>query len=342
MKKVNLKQGTLEWDIARQTRIGGSEVFDIVRYYATDQELQNCGINAEKFKAEAPYTSVWALYHKILDDGEYQREELAPEFAEYGHAVEPYGLYVLQKSRSKRLKAGEVYADDRLIASLDISGVAEEIDIRPFDRGEGTPQIGQKFVCEQKSMMPQKVKSGIPYKYLIQAQYQLIATGAKFYILQIMVLNNDTVYERGKIVQMSVKKRKEYLADKLSVSNYYIAPNLHLATLIKTCLSRFFSAVDERKEPTPFIETDPQRNIIHSIRCNSLFSNDRVIDPGIVLAYYIGIKQKADAAEQERKKALQQFVELAKDLNGCKFKDRNGNTAQFSASGAFLVKEAKE
>lgn len=342
MKKVNLKQGTLEWDLARQTRIGGSEVFDIVRYYATEQELQNCGINAEAFKSEMPYTSAWALYHKILDDGEYQREELPPELAEYGHAVEPYGLYMLQKGRSKRLKAGEVYADDRLIASLDISGVAEEIDIRPFDRGEGAPQIGQKFVCEQKSMMPQKVKSGIPYKYLIQAQYQLIATGAKFYILQIMVLSNDTVFERGKIVQMSVKKRKGYLADKLSVSNYYIAPNLHLAALIKTCLSRFFSAVDERKEPTPFIDTDSQKNILHSIRCNSLFSIDRIIDPGIALAYYIGIKQKADEAEQERKDILQKFVELAKDLNGCKFKDRNGNTAQFSASGAFLVKEAKE
>ena len=191
-------------------------------------------------------------------------------------------------------------------------------------------------------MMPQMVKNGIPYKYLIQAQYQLIATGAQFYILQVMVLENDTIFERGKIVQMSLKKRKEYLTDKLSVSHYYFAPNEHLAALIKTCLERFFLAVDERKEPTPFIETDSQRNIIHSIRCNSLFSKDRVIDPDISLACYIGIKQKADAAEQERKDILQKFVELAKDLNGCKFKDRNGNTAQFSASGAFLVKEAKE
>ena len=341
MKKVKLKQGTLAWENARATRIGGSEVFDIVRYYATEQELQNCGINPERFKEEKPYTTAWALYHKVLDDGEYQREELAPEFAEYGHAVEPYGLYVLQKSHQKRLKAGEVYADDRLIASLDISGTAEKVDIRPFDRGSGSPKLGQRFVCEQKSMMPQMVKNGIPYKYLVQAQYQLMTTGADFYILQLMVLKNDTVFERGKIVQMSLKKRKEYLADKLSVSNFYIASNEHLAALIKTCLERFFKAVEERNEPTPFIATDSQKNIIHSIRCNSLFSKERVISCGAAIKNYLKAKARVDAAEQDRKDMLQRFfIERAKELNGCKFKDEDGNTAQFSASGAFLVKEA--
>ena len=54
MKKVKLKQGTLAWEKARESRIGSSEVFDIVRYYSTDEELQNCGINAEDFKSEKP------------------------------------------------------------------------------------------------------------------------------------------------------------------------------------------------------------------------------------------------------------------------------------------------
>ena len=66
MKKAKLKQGTLAWEKAKATRIGSSEIFDIVKYYATDEELQNCGINAEDFRLEKPYTTVWALYHKIL------------------------------------------------------------------------------------------------------------------------------------------------------------------------------------------------------------------------------------------------------------------------------------
>ncbi|MEG2021596.1 MAG: hypothetical protein RR087_07460, partial [Oscillospiraceae bacterium] len=78
MKKTNLKQGTLAWEKARESRIGSSEIFDIVRYYATDEELQNCGISAEAIRAEKPYTTTWALYHKMQNDGIYQRGELPP------------------------------------------------------------------------------------------------------------------------------------------------------------------------------------------------------------------------------------------------------------------------
>ena len=69
MKKVKIKQGTLAWEKLRETRIGSSEVFDIVKYYVSGEELQNCGINAEAFYAEKPYTTTWALYHKLLNDG---------------------------------------------------------------------------------------------------------------------------------------------------------------------------------------------------------------------------------------------------------------------------------
>lgn len=337
MKKVNLKQGSLAWDAARQTRIGGSEVFDIVRYYATDQELQNCGLDAEKFKEEKPFSSAWALYHKVLDDDQYHREELPPELAEYGHAAEPYGLSVLQKGRARKLHAGDVYADERLIASLDISGVAEAVDVRPFDRGDGQPKIGQRFVCEQKAMNPQSAKSGIPYKYLVQAQYQLMATGADFFILQVMVLKNDTVFERGRITQMSLKRRKEYLAENMTVSHYYFAANRHLEALIRVCLDRFFDAVEARNEPRAYIVTDSQRNIISTIRANSMFAKDRIVKTD--LTAYLKAKDAADEAERERKAVIQTFVDKAMDYNACKFDDDHGNTAQFSASGAFLVKE---
>ncbi len=336
MKKTKLKQGTLDWEKARATRIGGSEVFDIVRYYATDEELNNCGINAEAFKAEKPYTTAWALYHKLLNDGIYQKAELAPEFAEYGHAVEPYGLSVLQRGRRLKLKPGAVYASDRLIASLDISGYSEIIDERPFNYGAGRVKQGRKFVCEQKSMMPKVVKNGIPFKYIIQAQYQLAMTGADFYILQIMVLRDDTVFERGKITQMSLKKRCEYLDKVMSVTHVYFANNEHLSALIKTCLDRFFADVDEKREPTPFIANDSQRNIIESIRINSAYSKDGITDYD--LSGYIAAKSAADEAESLRKAELQKITETAKKENTSRFRSSDGATGSFSASGAFLLK----
>lgn len=338
MKKVKLKQGTLAWEKARESRIGSSEVFDIVRYYSTDEELQNCGINAEDFKAEKPYTSVWALYHKIKNDGLYHKEALHPMFAEYGHAVEPYGVRVLQKGRAKKLKPGEVFINERLIASLDISGNAEEIDIRPYDFGSGKPKIGQRFVCEQKSIMPQAIKKGVPYKYIIQAQYQITMMKASFYILQFMALKEDSEFIRGKICQMSLKKRYEYLDNNMTVSHYYLKNNVHLSRLIEECIKRFFSDVDNNNEPAAYIEYDTPKNIIESIRLNTYFNDKSTHD--IDLSLYAKLKSEEDEAILKRKNELQKIVDIAKENNVCRFRSPDGTTAMFVKDGSFRLREA--
>ena len=339
MKTVRVKQGTLAWEKLRESRIGSSEIFDIVRYYATDEELQNCGINAEKFRAEKPYTTAWLLYHKMLGDGVYKREALAPEFAEYGHAAEPYGVHVLQRGRRKKLKPGKVYVNDRLIASLDIEGIAENIDEVPFDYGDGTPKEGQKFACEQKTMMPQVIKHGIPFKYIIQAQYQILETKADFFILQIMVLDEDTPFIRGKICQMSKQKRFSYLDENMRVAMYCFKNNEHLAQLIDECIKRFFEAVDNRDEPTPFIDCDSQQNIIESIRLNSAYSEDMTLEYD--LSAFGKAKTAEETAEKSRKDELQRIVELAHKNNACRFRAPDGSTAVFSKNGRFLYRPAE-
>ena len=338
MKKVKIKQGTLAWEKARENRIGSSEIFDIVRYYATDEELHNCGINAEDFKSEKPYTTVWALYHKIKNDGLYHKEALSPMFAEYGHAVEPYGVRILQKGRTKRLKPGEVFLNERLIASLDISGISEEKDIRPYDFGSGKPKIGQHFVCEQKTILPQVIKNGMPYKYIIQAQYQITKTNADFYILQFMVLKEDSEFIRGKVCQMSLKKRYEYLDNNMTVSHYYFKNNIHLSRLIEECIKRFFSDVDNSKEPKPFLEYDSSRNIIESIRLNTFYNDESTHD--IDLSFYLRLKSEEDEAISKRKTELQKIVDIAKEKNVCRFKSPDGTTAMFAKDGSFRLREA--
>lgn len=342
MKKVKLKQGTLAWEKAKENRIGGSEVFDVVRYYAADEELQNCGINAEDFKKEKPYTSAWALYHKMKADGLYKREALAPEFAEYGHAAEYYGYDVLRRGRDKKIIQGEVYADDRLIVSLDLSGTAEYIDTQvPFSYGEGCPKIGQKFVCEQKTMMPAKTKNPVPFKYIVQAQHQITKVKADFFILQIMVLKEDSAFLRGKICQMSKATRIKFLDDNnvMSVSHLYFNNNYHLAQLIETCIDRFFNAVDNDEEPTPYIANDSQQNIIECIRANSLYAPDKTIEYN--LQNYINAKTTEDKGKIQKLSEMQKIIEKAKEQNACKFQSTDGTTASFSKNGRFLVKEAR-
>lgn len=340
MKKVKLKQGSLTWEKAKTVRIGGSEVFDLVRYYATDDELQNCGLNAEDFRDEKPYTTAWAMYHKILNDGIYKKEALSPEFAEYGHTAEPYGVHILSVGRQKKLKPGEVYINENMIASLDISGTAEEIDEVPFDYGDGSPKRGQKFVCEQKTMQPQMIKNGVPFKYIIQAQYQIMMTEADFFILQLMILHEDTPFIRGKLCGMSKKKRFAYMDENMTVKHLYFKNNIALAELIKLCIGRFFTAVSERNEPAPFLECDKQKNIIEAVRLNSLYSDDNVQEYD--LCKYINAKKAEEIAKKAKDAEMVNIIENAMKNNACRFVSADGSTAKFSKSGSFLVSEAEK
>lgn len=341
MKSQKIKQGTRAWEVAKETRIGGSEVFDIVRYYATEEELQNCGLDAKKFKEELPFVSAWALYHKLINDDVYQKPLLEPEYAEYGLAMETYGLNFLQKDRTNKLCKGKVFMNDKLIASLDISGISEEIDVRPFDFGNGIVRVGEKFVCEQKTISP--FKDSLPLKYVIQAQYQLILSNSKFFILQAMILDNDTPFERGKIVSLaetSKKKFLEYVQDKVKVQHIYFNYNDALAQLIKVCLDRFFNAVENRIEPTPYVQVDKVSSIIKCVRQNSFYNPDLI--KKFDLSDYVQCKKNYDEADRLKKEALQKIIEFAIANNCSRFVGDDGYSASFSSDGKFLVREPKE
>lgn len=341
MKKLNIKQGTRAWETAKESRIGSSEIFDIVRYYATDIELQNCGIDAKKFKEELPFVSTWALYHKLINDGVYQKALLDPALGEYGLAMEYYGLKLLQQNRVSKLKKGQVYISDKLIASLDISGISEEIDVRNFDYGGGKIKPGLNFVCEQKTITP--YKDHLPLKYVIQAQYQITMSKHKFFMLQLMILENDTDFERGKIVSLantSKSKFLNYVKDKVRVQYVFFNHNEALSQLIKVCLDRFFNDVDNRKEPTPYIQVDSISNIIVSIRQNSFYNPD--LTKEFDLSSYANAKSIYDEADKNKKAEMQKIIEFALQNNCCKFVSPSGHTASFASNGRFLLKEPKE
>ncbi len=341
MKRISLKQGTRAWESAKESRIGSSEVFDIVRYYASDNELQNCGINAELFREEQPFVSTWALYHKIINDGVYRKPLLEPYLTEYGLAMEKYGLHCLQKDRRLKLKKGVVYISNKLIASLDISGISESIDEQPFDYGNRIIRAGKRFVCEQKTISP--FKDHLPLKYIIQAQYQILMSNADYFMLQAMILDNDAPFERGKIVSLANTNKKkffEYVTPKVKVQYFRFNNNEALASLIKLCLDRFFKDVENRQEPKPFLETDKVSNIICSIRNNSFYNPDLAKE--FDLSHYIEAKKRYDLAEQDKQAEMQRIIDFAKENNCSKFYSKDGTTASFSANGRLLIKESKE
>ena len=341
MKKMKIKQGTRAWETAKETRIGSSEVFDIVRYYATETELQNCGIDAKKFKEELPFVSTWALYHKLINDGIYQKPLLDPALGEYGLAMEYYGLKLLQENRKNKLKKGQVFISDKLIASLDISGVSEEIDVREFDYGTGKIKPGLKFVCEQKTITP--YKDHLPLKYIIQAQYQITMSKHNYFLLQLMMLENDTDFERGKIVSLAnTSKRKfiEYVKNKVKVQYIYFNHNEALSQLIKVCLDRFFKDVEQRKEPSPYVQIDSVNNIIISVRQNSFYNPELIKE--LDLSAFAKSKEIYDEAEKNKKAEMQKIIDFAMKNNCSRFVSPSGHTASFASNGRFLLKAPKE
>jgi hypothetical protein len=338
MKKLKIKQGTRAWENIKEKRIGSSEVFDIVRYYATDTELHNCGVDAKQFREETPFVTTWALYHKIIGDGVYQKPLLEPEYGEYGLAMEQYGLKVLQENRQFKLRKGDVYVNDRLIASLDISGLAEEVDVEKLG---GKVKVGDNFVCEEKTITP--YKDHLPLKYIIQAQYQISHSNSKFFILLAMILNKDTPFERGKIVSLantSKKKFLEYVKDKVNVQLIYFNNNEALAQLINVCLERFFKDVEDRKEPKPFIVVDSMSNIMTSIRQNSFYNPDLIKEYD--LNEFTICKENFEKAKKAKEDAQQKIIEFAMENNCSRFVGSNGYSAMISSNGRFLLKEPKE
>ena len=338
MKKMKIKQGTRAWECLKESRIGSSEVFDIVRYYASNDELQNCGFDAKKFKDELPFVTTWALYHKMLKDDIYQKPLLAPELGEYGLAMEAYGLKTLQEGREFRLRKGDVFVSDKLIASLDISGISEDIDKREFDFGQGSVEGGKKFVCEQKTVSP--FKDHLPLKYVIQAQYQITQSQSNFFILQAMILDNDTPFERGKIVALANTNKKkffDYVKDKVKVQLFYFNHNEALAQLIKKCLDRFFKDVEQRKEPKPFILVDNVSDIMASIRNNSFYNPD--LTKEYDLTEYVKSKKDYDAASKAKTEAQQKLIEFAMENNCSRFIGEDGYSVVLSSNGRFLLRE---
>ena len=154
-----------------------------------------------------------------------------------------------------------------------------------------------------------------------------------------MILNEDTPFIRGKICQMSRKKKFEYLDANMKVMHFYFKNNAHLSKLIEVCLERFFEDVKNKKEPLPFIECDSQQNIIESIRLNSAFDDEKKICYD--LSHFMSAKKQEDTAEEEKKNELQKIIELAKQNNAVSFYGTNA-VGKFSKNGRFLTKELKD
>ncbi len=186
-KKLNiikLKQKSNAWLDLKDTRIGSSEIYGLVKYYIKDEELESLGINSTEFK-EKPYTTAWEIWHKFMSKDIYVRKPLEWVLAEYGNSIEKFAFKWIQKKENFKygecaFNEGEVYTNDNdiRIASLDIEAMINSTEIFQDSNGNDISlKDDNEFVVEVKAMSKFKVSkdkiitSGVDWKYILQLQY---------------------------------------------------------------------------------------------------------------------------------------------------------------------------
>lgn len=257
MEKLSLKQGGQKWLDLKKTRIGSSEIFGLIKHYITSQELQNVGINTDNFKDEA-YTTAWQLYQKFVNPMLYVEAEFDKNLSIFGRRIEEFSFDYLKKQNkhNSNYSKGGVYFDNLKIASLDIRGKANSLDIIQDSNGFNIsladyPEFlvetkgHAAFVTQSKNVTTQ----GADWKFIFQLQYALYLTKTKWGKIFMVSLFNDNEFERGYISGLSKKTALKYIADNSEIFEFVYIARPEYQYLIEKALNRFQFDLESHNEP---------------------------------------------------------------------------------------------
>jgi len=316
MKKINVKQRSLGWYNLRATRIGASEAWGILRYYATEQELLNVGIDPLEAKQEVPYSTSYRLYKKMI--GTPEDSKISIYDAQFGEAME---FWVKSKFTSK--PSSNVYIDKNNIVSLDIAG------------GSGAPWVAP--IIEIKTRREIADKPLLSWR--IQMSLQCRAEGSsECGLLQIALFGFDEVL-RGRVgfayEKLNHKKFLEFMEnlEKEIVFDLYQRDDRLLA-LYDVCMERFLKDVSDKNPPIPVIAEEPTTAAIGELIGSYTGQTE------YNLKRYLKLKRLGNLIKDELDKEKQSiFVKCINTMSISVF-DEFGNSGKFNAR-SFLTKEAK-
>lgn len=319
MKKINIKQRSLEWHGLRANRVGASEAWALVQHYATDGELLAAGIDPKIARAEInkPYKSAYAMFQQIK--GNPYPANIDPWDSQFGEAVE---FWV--RSQYATAPKAEVYYDEYNICSLDLANA------------ENGPWVAP--IVEVKSR--RQIADELPLSWQMQVSLQCRAKGVTHAgILQIAMKSFDERLRAGIAFAYQKMNQKQFLkcfdgVDKEFDFRTY-ERNDRLLALYDVCAGRFWSDVKANKAPWPTLADEPNSSAV-TVLLGS-FVGTGTFD----LTRYVDLKRQ----ESEIKKAL--AAEKQAIFNHCvgtgiiAVEDANGNRGAWSSAGSFLVKKGK-
>lgn len=257
--KTDYKQNTSDWLDAKNYGIGASEIASVVKSFVPQKDLM--AIMGDKpainFLSEDLYSTGYQVFHKIKRG--YRIEPIPDELSIFGHSMERYLDYKVRDNEEFIFEP-----TDDFIKRPDISkyAVCSPDGYATSTRGHFVDincvhHQTNHLVWEKKTVNPFKaVKenvfyNGLPWQYIFQLQYQMLLKDVEAGILSSMVLEEDTPFNRGRIVslidQAQFDKIDELFNIRIDHFIYGVIPEIQNAIL--KGLENFELAIDKDRIP---------------------------------------------------------------------------------------------
>lgn len=361
--KTEFKQNTPEWLEEKNYGIGASEIAAVVKSFVPQKDLME--IMGDKpalnFLAEDLFSTGYQVYHKIKRG--YRIEPLPDELNIYGHAMEKYLDWKMKGDPNFNF-----FSTDDFIKRPDISpyavcspdGYAESLSDSYVDVN-CKPQTAKRLVWEKKTVNPFKAArenifyNGLPWQYIFQNQYQMLLCGCDAGIISSMVLENDTPFNRGRIVSLIEQGQFEEIDRLFEIRTdhfiYGLIPEIQNA--IMAALKNFEKAVAENRIPEindkcarlaeqdfkiyqTVYKSNPDARKLATLQDE--FENTTLYE---FLNDYIGLNEVIkDNNEQDklRKTLLKKYMY---DHKLCELYTMDGGSVRLSANGSLLTRAVK-
>lgn len=319
MPRLNIKQRSDEWLKLKETKLGSSEVFGLVHYYITEEELQNAGINKDEFQ-DTPYSTAFELFHKFKNPDLYITKPFTKENKLFGERIEEFAFHYLNNKGKKyntSIEQGGVYVEDGLIASLDIEATANSTDIIQDANGHYISLKDEpRHLIEIKGSSNYLVKSknteikGVDWKFIFQTQFAMMLTGYSWCRVIVVSLLSDTQFERGLICGMPKQKAIKYIKDHAEIHNFIYKVRPEYQYLIKTAIKRF--EYDLKANNSPKMPNTTNNKLIYRLvdqQASLLGTSDKILELDN-FNHYFDIKNQKENIDKDLETARKRVTQL--------------------------------
>jgi len=259
----NIIQGTQEWLIARNNKIGASEIYTLVHHYCRE-ELQaysdKVGIYLSK---ERPFRTIQELFMKIKFPG-VELSKVEASLGEFGNGMEEYTATRLQSELTdlsiEQTKDFIINNQVHELAACSPDGYIEVVtgcdQLPDFDETCIIDSSYGRGVLELKTanfFANFEASSGCKLQYIFQHQFQMMVTDLRWGIVAVLMPKEkefDDPFFKGKILEKAMNRKFEEI-HKYYDLYHYVYPELELfQKMILKAIKTFQRDLD-------FYDTDP-------------------------------------------------------------------------------------